>query len=76
MTYRIKDSNKNLIVEHETFEQFDAYISESKSENSELQFFEYDSDIYHRIQSGSLEEGFDSENIRIRYQPSQDDIED
>jgi hypothetical protein len=76
MTYRIKDYNRNLIVEHETFEEYDSYISSSVRENSELLFFQYDVDIYERIESGSLVDHYPSmELYRITYHPLQDDID-
>jgi len=74
MTYRVKDTNKTTLAEYESYQDFTAYVSSSLESNPDLQFFEYDSDLYERIESGSLVgESAAVELIRITYSPTQDD---
>ena len=77
MSYRVKDYNKTLLAEHETFEDFSSYVSSSLIEIPELLYFEYDTDIYERIESGSLVPHAPSlELVRITYSPlHQDDVD-
>ena len=77
MTYRVKDYNKNILVEYVTVDEFNSYVSSSLTADPELVFFEYDLDIYDRMNSGSLTDHSPSlELYRITYNPFQDDVEE
>jgi hypothetical protein len=77
MTYKVKDINKNLLAEYESYQDFTSYVSSSLEENPDIQFFQYDVDLYERIESGSLlGDSSPVELIRITYSPYQTDIED
>ena len=77
MSYRVKNHAKTLLAEHETFEDFSSYVSSSLIDNAELLYFEYDNDIYERIESGSLVPHAPSvELIRITYSPLHQDDTD
>lgn len=77
MSYRVKNYTKTLLADHETFEDFSSYVSSSLTDNPELLYFEYDDDIYERIESGSLVPHAPSvELVRITYSPlHQDDVD-
>ena len=76
MTYRVKDAYKNLLVEYDTYQEFADYTSASLEANPDIQFFEYDFDLYERFVSGSEAGDYNLENTRVTYNPSQDDIEE
>jgi hypothetical protein len=80
MSYRIKDYYKNVLIEFDTFEEMDTYISASQftssvysnEESASLGYFEYDFDLWESFESRSLDEG-SRELIRVTYLPGIDD---